>query len=952
MDDRDNPRPNNVVSFGPFRLLLAERLLKKGDEPLPLGGRALDILIALVERAGEVVTRGELISRVWPNVTVEEANLRVHIAGLRKALGDGREGARYVANVPGRGYCFVAPATRSTGQHPPPPETAVANRLQILPARLTRVVGRDDTVRALSVQLMTSRFVSIVGPGGIGKTTVAVAVAHVLLDGFNGAVFFVDLGALTDPQLVPTAVASALGLMMHAQDSIVSLLAFLGDRRILLVLDNCEDVIAAAAALAERVVAGAPQAHILATSREALRAEGEHVHLLYALDSPPEDARLTAAETLRHPAAQLFMERAAASGYRSELNDADAPIVARICHRLDGIALAIELAAGRVGSHGVRGTAELLDNRFKLLWHGRRTAVPRHQTLNAMLDWSYNLLSDHEKIVLCRLSVFVGDFTRHAACSVASEAETEDADVADAVASLVAKSLISTTTIDGSTYYRLLDTTCAYAAARLAARGEVDRIAGRHAIIHSRYLQHDEIIQSTFGEHDLSGYAPHIGNVRAALEWALSDHGDVAVGVELATWAAPLFVGLSLLEESRHWGERALAALDDAGRGTRQEMILQEALALSSMFASGNSDKVRAAIERGLALAEAFEDRPHQLQLLAGLNVFLTRIGDFRGALAVAEQCGGVARTAQKAAGLIMAEWMLGVSHHLVGNQAAAQLHCEAGITSAVELGTFNAGFFGYDHRIRALVILARALWLRGFSDQALRIARRATDEAASRDHPVSVCISLMYGVSVFFWTSDLRSADDLIERLIAYAGRYSLDPYRAVGSALKGELAIARDEAEAGLDLIRSALETLHAEQHNMLLTEFSRALAEGLRKTGQFEEALLTIDGAIARSKNHGATFDLAELLRIKAEVLAVMPRHGRALAMDCLNEAIAVAREQSALALELRSATGLARLLSESGQRDEARHMLALVYDRFTEGFETPDLRTACRLIKDLA
>jgi tetratricopeptide (TPR) repeat protein len=379
-------------------------------------------------------------------------------------------------------------------------------------------------------------------------------------------------------------------------------------------------------------------------------------------------------------------------------------------------------------------------------------------------------------------------------------------------------------------------------------------------------------------------------------------------------------------------------------------MILQEALALASMFTQGNSDQVRAAIERGLALAEAFEDRPHQLQFLAGLNIFLTRIGDFRGALAVAEQGGRLARAAKKPAGLIMAEWMLGVAHHLVGNQAAAQLHFEAGMTNAVELGTFNANFFGYDHRIRAFVALARALWLRGFSDQAVRIAQRAIDEAASRDHPVSVCISLIYGSSVFFWTGDLRSADAIIERLIIYAGRYALHPYLAVGVALKGELAIARDEAEAGLDLLRSALETLRAEQHDVLRTVFSGALAEGLRKTGQFEEALLTINGAIARSKNCGATFDLAELLRIKAQVLVAMPRHGRVSAMDCLNEALAVARKQSALALELRSATALARLLLESGQRDEARQTLAVVCDRFTEGFETADLRIARRLIKD--
>ncbi len=952
MGDSDNLRTKDVASFGPFRLFAAERLLEKSDEPLQLGGRALDILITLVERAGEVVTRKELISRVWPDVIVEEANLRVHVAGLRKALGDGHDGARYVANVPGRGYCFVAPVTRSASQRAllqarPP----VTDRLRKLPARLTRMIGRDDTVRALSAELMTRRFVSIVGPGGMGKTTVAVWIAHALIDDFAGAVFFVDLGALTDPGLVPTAVASALGFMMQAQDPFLSLLTFLGERRVLLVLDNCEHVIDAAAALAERVVSDAPRANILATSREALRVEGEHVHLLYPLDRPLDEVGLTASEALKFSAVQLFMERAAASGNRAELSDADAPVVARICRRLDGIALAVELAAGRVSSHGIRGTAELLDNRFKLLWQGRRTALPRHQTLNAMLDWSYNLLGQRDKLVLCRLSVFVGVFTLKAALSVAG-ADANDADAADAVASLVAKSLISTSTIGESTYYRLLDTTQAYAADKLAECGEVDTIARRHAVYYSNYLGHDEVIQSKFSEHNLSGYSPHIGNVRAALEWAFSDRGDIAVGVELAACAAPLFVGLSLLDECRSWCEQALATLDEPGRGTRREMILQEALALSSMFTKGNSDEVRAAIERGLALAETFEDRDRQLQLLFGLNIFFTRIGDFRGSLTVAEKGVAVVGAVKNPAGLVMTDWMLGVAHHLVGNQAAAQRHCERGMAKAIELGQFNANFFGYDHRIRALVTLARALWLRGFSEQALRTARQAIDEADRRDHPVSVCISLIYAGTVFLWRGDLERAADSIERLIAYAGRYSLAPYRAVGMALKGELTVAGGQAGAGLILLRSALETLHAERHTILVTIFASALAEGLRKAGHFDEALITINGAVAGAASRGATFDMPELLRIKGQILAAVPRPDRTLAANYLMQSLAVARGQSALAWELRSATALARLLSENGQREKARDTLAPVYGRFTEGLETADLRIARCLIRDLA
>jgi tetratricopeptide (TPR) repeat protein len=292
----------------------------------------------------------------------------------------------------------------------------------------------------------------------------------------------------------------------------------------------------------------------------------------------------------------------------------------------------------------------------------------------------------------------------------------------------------------------------------------------------------------------------------------------------------------------------------------------------------------------------------------------------------------------------------VGGAHHYLGDQAAAQLHCERGLALAAELGAFNANFFGFDHRTTSsLVFLARTLWLRGFSDQALRMVQKAVGEAASRDHQVPICLSLVHASTLLLWTGDLAGAGDLIEQVIAHAGRYSLEPYHAAGIALKGELAIARDEPEVGLDLLRTALETLRAQQYNLLVTGFVGALAEGLYKTGQFEEALFTINGAVARAKHTGSELGLSELLRIKSQILVA--RLDRESAMNCLTEALAVARAQSALAWELRSTMALARLLSEGAQRDRARHTLALVYDRFTEGFETADLKLAHALLEDL-
>lgn len=939
-----------LASFGVFRLFPVERQLKKGAKLVRLNRRALDTLVVLVERAGEVVTQRELMSRVWPSVTVDEANLRVQIARLRRALGDGRRGARYIVTVPGRGYCFIAPVTISEPE-PTPSKEGVSAQLPKLSPRLTRMIGRDDIVRDLSYRLIRSRFVSIVGPGGVGKTTVANAIAHGFLDDFNGWVVFVDLTTLTDADLVPATVASALGLMLQTEDKLLDLVKFIGDRKLLLVLDNCEHVVEVAAALAERIVREASHAHVLATSREALGAEGEHVHMLHALDCPPEGIDLTAAEALKYPAAQLFMERAAAGGYRAELTDADASTVAKICQRLDGIALAIELAASRVGLYGIRETERLLDDCFKLVWQGRRTSLPRHQTLSAMLDWSYNLLSEQEKAVLRRLSVFRGEFGLQLAGSVASDAGPSDG-VIGAIESLIAKSLISTKVSDGPTLFRLLDTTQAYAAEKLVKSGEADHIARRLAASYLELLKRNEVMQSTVRARNHTAYAPHIGNIRVALSWALSDQGDREVGIELAGLAAPLFVEMSLLEEYRTWCERALAALTDMKRGSEQEMILLEALAISSMFSKGRGDRVRYALERALELAESFKDGERQLRLLADLNLYLVRLGDFPAATVAMQRAAAIAQSTKNPGGVITVEWMAGVGCHVQGDQTAAQLHFERVMALQVELGTLGAKFLGGGQRVGYLCGLALVLWLRGFFQQARTMAQSAIDAAASQDYAVSMCISLVHAATIDLCTGEFARADALIEQLITLAARYSLAQYHGDGLAMRGELAIAQDGAGADIESVRNALAMLRSEGYNLNVTRYIGVLAAGLHKRGELEEALLTIDGGVSLANASGVKFYLAELLHIKARILASMSQSGSAEAMSCLERSLTIAREQGALALELRSACTLAGWLRDRGQRKKARRVVSSVCDRFTEGFDTADVAAARQLIEELA
>lgn len=931
------------LSFGPFRLLVGERLLTKGGTAVDLGARTLDLLIALISSPNEVVSKKDLMSRVWPDVIVEEGSLRFHMNGLRKALGDGKDGARYIATLPGRGYCFVAPVSRPTGA----PDAAPADFPHAnLPSCLSRMVGRGEDVLTLSAQLTASRLVTIVGSGGVGKTTVAVAVGNHLSGAFNGAVLFVDFGMLSDPKLVAPGVASMLGLAVGSNDVRPSLMAYLRNKRILLILDTCEHLIDAVAMLAASIFESAPQVHVLATSREALRIDGERVYKLEALGCPPDDPEMTAEAVLSFPATQLFMERAAASGVRLGIGDADARVVASICRKLDGVALAVELAARRVETCGLPQTAALLDQHLTLGWLGSRTAPPRQKTLQATLDWSFGLLTEPERVVLRRLAIFVGYFTLDAALEVITSSPLDRSTVFGAIDSLVAKCLVATYPIGAMMRYRLLDTTRAYALEIQTDDAECAELAARHAAYFRRWLEQfgaDWPTLSTGTER-----APHfaaLNNVRAALEWCFSAKGNIEIGVGLAAAATPVFLAMSLLPECHRWSQRALLALDDTIRGGSEEMHLQAGLGISSMYTMGSSEQSHAALTRGLELAEKFYDPVEQFRLIGQLHSFYRRAGNFDRMLAVAQRGEAVAKEMADPIGIMAAHSLIGLSHHLIGNQVEARAHLEAALAPASN--SAEARRFGF-HYERPRIVLARTLWLLGYPEQAVQLARKTVDGFAAIE-PVTIPIALLWGGCAFRWSGDLASAKECIDRLISEAERHALTPYQAVGYGLKGQVLIQQGEIETGVELLRSSLATLSAERYELYTTELNGSLAQGFAMMGRLDQALLTIDKTIAQLKRHGELF-MPELQRIRGEVLEKTADERGAEEAFC--RSIELADQQSALSWRLRASMSLARLQFRQGRREEAREALAETYARFSEGFDTADLKAAERLLATLS
>ncbi len=549
-----------MICIGPLDIDLARREARVDGKPVRIGNRAFDILELLIEAQGGLVSKEAILERVWPETVVGDNNLQVHMSALRKLLGERRD---LIKTIAGRGYRLLHAAsrgpyddeaTRRAARHADDSALAPNN----LPADASVLVGRDEAIVQVCTALGGARHVTLVGSGGIGKTRIAIEVARRMLPHAPGGVFFVSLHSALNMCGVLTMIAAAIGA--HREDAHATcerIVRTIGGQRMLIVLDSCEHVVDAAAQLANTLLSACPRLRVLSTSREPLRIPSETLHRVAPLDVP--DPGDDAQRVLGCSAVSLFLLRARAIDARFASDAHSIQVTGMVCRRLDGIPLAIELAAARAALLGIDTLAAHLDDRFGMLTGGTRTALPRHQTLKATLDWSHALLDDAQRKTLRRIGVFAGGFPLEAAIAVTADSTMGELDVVVSMAALVEKSLVVASTEPSHASFRLLETTRMYARQKLDDNGERRDVALRHAHYLSALLEGRACADSWH-----TRMPELLDELRAALGWMLSEDGGEALRETLSVNTVLLFYELSLLEECCIWARRALAVLAPA----------------------------------------------------------------------------------------------------------------------------------------------------------------------------------------------------------------------------------------------------------------------------------------------------------------------------------------------------------------------------------------------------
>jgi predicted ATPase/DNA-binding winged helix-turn-helix (wHTH) protein len=948
-----------AIDFGRFRVLLRRRELVADKRPLELGGRAFDVLMALIEAEGAVVSKDALIERVWPGRVVEENNLQAQISALRRVFGADRDLIRTIA---GRGYQFTGEILTVPSQPYLPVTAALPQAVSApsgprtnLPEGVSELIGRDAVLAELQELSALHRLVTLAGAGGIGKTRLAIEVARHLVSRFADGVWLAELASLSDPDLVPATVGTALGLESTGGMSAERVAKALSARQVLLVLDNCEHVIDAAAQMTEALLGANQASRVITTSREPLRAAGEWIFPVPPLAVPAE-AGTSVDDALQYGAVRLFIERARAAEPRFSQDERAVATIAAICRRLDGIPLAIELAASRAATVGVDEIASRLDRRFDLLTGGRRNALPRQRTLRATLDWSYELLPEIERQVLRRVSVFAGGFMLEAASSVAASVAINASGVVDCVANLVQKSLVTADVGVFEARFRLLETTKAYALEKLTESGEYDDVARRHAEYYRTLLQRAATETQTRRTSEwLAVYSLDIDNVRTALDWAFSSDGDTVTGVELTIASERLWFGLSLMDECRRRVERALSSLPprESG-GAAHAMQLYATLAVVLFNTNGPGSDASTAWTDVLDIAEQLDDNEYRLRALWGLWYNRVSNAECRAALTIAQRYYTIPPSQAGPADRLIGERMVGTSLYYLGDLNGARRHLEHMlIECTAPMRRSHIMRFQFDLPVAAHGTLARVLWLLGFPDQAKRMSKENAEEARAIDRVASVSLywaldcECMIGLAV----GDMAAAEYSAATLLDYTVKQGLRFWQALGHSYEGQIWIKRGDVVAGVQCLRSGLDELRETRYVLRYPGLLGALAEGMADIGQVTQALAVIDGALAKCEATDERWTMTELLRIRGELVRLAgTSEASAAAEDHFLQGIDWARRQGALSWELRCATSLARLWHDQGRSRQAHELLTPVYDRFTEGFATSDLRTAKLLIEE--
>jgi predicted ATPase/DNA-binding winged helix-turn-helix (wHTH) protein len=937
-------RPPRSFAFGPFMLIPERQLLLQDGAPVRIGSRALEILIVLVERSGEIVGKREIISRVWRDTFVEDGNLKVNMNALRRALGEGPGTPRYIATVIGRGYRFIAPVQLTESVGTSGTSIAATTGSQNLPTGIERIFGRAAAIEAILRDLGESKIVSIVGAGGVGKTTVAIAAARAAAREHVDRAVFIDLATISDAHFVTAAIAYALGLGVMGGDPLSSIIHTLRLQQKILLFDNCEHLLPAVTAVAQRLAHHLDGVRILATSREPLRIQGERVHRLRGLECDPS-ARPAAVEARKFPAVELFTTRAFERA-RYELTDADAPAVAEICRRLDGNALAIELAATQTAAFSPARILQMLDDSFRLLNLGPPGAPPRQQSLLATLDWSYSLLSEREAALLRALSVFAGIFGIDGATAVSNGVL---ADVQDTLAQLSAKSLLTMDTNAEVVSYRLLETTRAYCVERLRISGEDQAVRCRHAEHICAVLEQAEREWSQRPAREWgAAYGHVVDDLRLALAWVGRDEANRPLQIRLTVAGLLLWNHFSLIEECHVHVSRAVEELDAAGlAGTAFEMKFKLWLGGSTMITRGLKPQAMDALRRAWRIANHIGDTDYRhrcLMLIAAYELFT---GEYEAAMRTIDTFASVA-AADDPSILPEGEVHLGIAELFLGRLQNAQRRLES--LQQRDLRYFN-GSYSVRYMADIVVLLECALcqvqWLSGFPDTAASTATAAYERARPAHHHLSLNNALTYSCPIFYWSGRYEECGRYVELLTEHVERQGLITRRPIASFYRAALAYAQGDASSGtIDGLKQAIEDFRNVNYLTRMPYYLSVLADALVHREQVAEAETTIRTALdtARTQNEG--WCLPELLRIQACILTAQGQTGEAEAI--LIKSMALAQNIGALSWRLRSASDLVKLWHTQARACDARAILLPIYRQFSEGFETRDLLVAADLL----